>query len=368
MSSKSTWATFIAAGLCATASAQPPSAPQAAPETDKLFVFQNLPPLPVFGGQQIDFIRSEGGVPGPVVKGKPYSARSITESTQTLADGNRITDRNEAVIYRDTEGRTRREQTLSGIGPFQPGEPVTMINIHDPVGGKSYMLDPTERIAREMPQFQMAIAHDQQVELAKAAGETRAFQGQSTFSVAVPPPPPEPAPAPAPPGAGTASVTVIQGAEGNQGFRVYTRAERGVVLSPFPEGTTGAYEPAEDLGEQVLEGLLVKGTRMTDSIPAGTIGNDRQIDIVTERWYSEDIDAMVLERHSDPRFGETTYRLVNVVRGEPSPDLFQVPQGYEIQAPEKAWAGVRVEGPAAPGTAGGVVHFELQRPEPAPAR
>lgn len=366
MSSKSTWATFVAAGLCATASAQPP-APQAAPETDKLFVFQNLPPLPVFGGQQIDFIRSEGGVPGPVVKGKPYSARSITESTQTLADGNRITDRNEAVIYRDTDGRTRREQTLSGIGPFQPGEPVTMINIHDPVGGKSYMLDPTERIAREMPQFQMAIAHDQQVELAKAAGETRAFQGQSTFSVAVPPPPPEPAP-PVPPGAGTASVTVIQGAEGNQGFRVYTRAERGVVLSPFPEGTTGAYEPAEDLGEQVLEGLLVKGTRMTDSIPAGTIGNDRQIDIVTERWYSEDIDAMVLERHSDPRFGETTYRLVNVVRGEPSPDLFQVPQGYEIQAPEKAWAGVRVEGPVAPGTAGGVVHFELQRPEPAPAR
>ncbi len=39
---------------------------------------------------------------------------------------------------------------------------------------------------------------------------------------------------------------------------------------------------------------------------------------------------MVLQRFSDPRFGETTYRLVNVVRGEPSPDLFQVPQGYEL--------------------------------------
>lgn len=363
MSSKFTWATVVAVALCAPAFAQPPPVP---PETDKLFVLENLPPLPVFGGQQIDFIRSEGGVPGPVVKGKPYSARSITESTQMLADGNRITERNEAVIYRDSEGRTRREQTLSGIGPFQPGQPVKMINIYDPVGGKSYMLDPTERIAREMPQFQMAIARDQ-VELAKAAGETRVFQGQSTFSVAVPPPPGA-APLPAPLGAGTASVTVIQGAEGTRGVRVYTRAERGVVVSPFPEGTTGAYEPAEDLGEQVLEGLLVKGTRMTDRIPAGTIGNDRQIDIVTERWYSEDIDAMVLERHSDPRFGETTYRLVNVVRGEPSPDLFQVPQGYEIQAPETAWTGVRVEGPAAPGTAGGVVHFELQRPETAPAR
>ncbi len=368
MSSKLKWVLVVAAGSCATAGIAQTPTPMPAQPADKLFFVENLPPL-MTSGARVDFIRSEGGVPGPVVKGKPYSARSITESTQTLADGNRITDRNEAVIYRDSEGRTRREQTLSGIGPFQPGEPVTMINIHDPVGGKSYMLDPAERIAREMPQFQMAIAHDQ-LELAKAAGETRAFQGQSTFSVAVPPPPPGAVsvPMPAPLGAGTASVTVIQGAEGTEGVRVYTRAERGVVLSPFPEGTTGAYEPAEDLGEQVLEGLLVKGTRMTDSIPAGTIGNDRQIDIVTERWYSEDIDAMVLQRYSDPRFGETTYRLVNVVRGEPSPDLFQVPQGYEIKAPEIAAGGVRIGGPGAPGSAGGVVHFELQRPEPAPAR
>jgi hypothetical protein len=368
MSSKYTWATFIAAGLCTTAVAQPPPAPPVPPDADRLFVLQNGPPLPVFGGKQIDFIRSEGGVPGPVVKGKPYSARSITESTQMLADGNRITERNESVIYRDSEGRTRLEQTLGGIGPFQPDEPVTMINIHDPVADKSYMLDPADRIAREIPQFRMAIAHDQ-MELAKAAGEARAVfetelakaRGGETaaFNVAVPPP--------APPGAGTASVTVIQRAQGEQGVRVFTRAERGVVLSPFPEGTTGAYEPAEDLGEQVLEGLLVKGTRMKDTIPAGTIGNDRQIDIVTERWYSEDINAMVLERHSDPRFGETTYRLVNVVRGEPSPDLFQVPQGYEVKAPEIATSGIGIGGPAAPGAAG-VVHFELQRPEPAPTR
>lgn len=361
MSSKFKWVFAAAVGSCATAGFA--QAPTPAEPADRLFFVENLPPL-MTSGARVDFIRSEGGVPGPVVKGKPYSARSITESTQTLADGNRITDRNEAVIYRDSEGRTRREQTLSGIGPFQPGEPVTMINIHDPVGGKSYMLDPTERIAREMPQFQMAIAHDQSLldvekfELAKPTG------GEAVaFNVPVP----APGPVTAPLGAGTASVTVIQGAEGNQGVRVYTRAQRGVVLAPFPEGATGAYEPAEDLGEQVLEGLLVKGTRMTDIIPAGTIGNDRQIDIVTERWYSVDIDAMVLERHSDPRFGETTYRLVNVVRGEPSPDLFQVPQGYEIRAPEMARAGVRVDGPGAP-VGGGVVHFELQRPEPAPAR
>ncbi len=62
---------------------------------------------------------------------------------------------------------------------------------------------------------------------------------------------------------------------------------------------------------------------------------------------------MVLQRFSDPRFGETTYRLVNVVLGDPSPDLFQVPQGYELKAPEMPRAGVRV----APGAPGEAVQF-----------
>jgi hypothetical protein len=353
MSQKYIGAICIAAGICATtATAQPPTPP--APP-DELFFLENLPPLPAFGAR-VDFIRSEGGIPGPVVKGKPYSARSITESTQTLGDGNRITQRNEAVVYRDAEGRTRREQTLNEIGPFQAGEPVTMINIYDPVADKSYVLDPAERTAREIPQFKMAIAHDQLIARAELAKATEA----GVFDVAVP----APAPIPAPPGPGTANVTVIQRIEGDQEVRVFTRAQRGVVVSPFPEGTTGMYEPAEDLGKQVLEGLLVKGTRMTDTIPAGTIGNDRQIDIVTERWYSEDIDAMVLERYSDPRFGETTYRLVNVVLGEPSPDLFQVPQGYELKASEMPQAGIRVGGP---GT-GQTIQFELRKAEDAATR
>ena len=83
---------------------------------------------------------------------------------------------------------------------------------------------------------------------------------------------------------------------------------------------------------------------MTDTIPAGTIGNERPIEIVTERWYSKDIDAMVLQRFFDPRFGETIYRLVNVVRGEPSPDLFQVPQGYELDGRRTGRSCVRSAG------------------------
>jgi hypothetical protein len=362
MSKKYLGAIFIAAGIgVSTASAQPPASPPDAP--DKLFFVENLPPLPMMGGARIDFIRSEGGVPGPVVKGKPYSARSITESTQTLADGNRITQRNEALVYRDSEGRTRREQTLSDVGPFRAGEPVTMINIYDPVADKSYVLDPAERTAREIPQFRVAIAHDQliqQAELAKLYDNPDNVREEGVFTAAVPAPGSLAAPA----GVGTASVSVIQRVEGGRDVRLYTRAERGVVVAPFPEGTVGAYEPAEDIGQQVLEGLLVKGTRITDTIPAGTIGNERRIDIVTERWYSADIDAMVLERFSDPRVGETSYRLVNVVRGEPSPDLFQVPQGYEIKAPEMAQGGIRV-GTAGPGS---TIQFELRKPEQSQTR
>jgi hypothetical protein len=332
MSTKCTWATLVIGFCVAPALAQTPAPPPEA--VDKLFVLQNTPPLTVFGAKQIDILGSAGGVPGPVVTGKPYSARSITESTQTLADGNRITQRNEAVIYRDAEGRTRHEQTLRGVGQWQAGEPVTMINIYDPVEDKGYVLDPTARTAREVQRFHMAFAHaSDHLETAKA--------GLATWNIAVPAPPPTSGSVPTVAFGVDRDVTVIHRSEnGRQEVRVFESAPGAEVV--FPPGTTGMYEPAEDLGEQVLEGLLVKGTRMTDRIPAGTIGNEREIAIVTERWYSEAIEAMVVQRFSDPRVGETTYRLVNVVLGEPSPDLFQLPQGYEIRDSQMPRAGVRV--------------------------
>jgi hypothetical protein len=355
MRSKNMWNILLGGTCCvftAAALAQPPPLP--APPADTLFFVRNAVPLNAFAGR-IDILGNEGGVPGPVVKDKPYSARSITESTQTLGDGNRIVQRNEAVIHRDSEGRSRREQTLSGVGPWQTGQPVTMINIHDPVAGKSYVLDPVQRTAREIRPFQMAITNAQ-LEVSGNEVELNADEVH-VLRPAVPVPARRPLPR-----AGETSVTVIERAEGGaEDVRIFTRAGRAAAVYPFPEGTTGMYEPAEDLGEQVLEGLLVEGTRMTDTIPAGTIGNERPIAIVTERWYSKDIDAMVLQRFSDPRFGETTYRLVNVVRGEPSPDLFQVPQGYELDTSEMPRAGVRV----VPGAVSN--RFELRRPDAAPA-
>jgi hypothetical protein len=100
-----------------------------------------------------------------------------------------------------------------------------------------------------------------------------------------------------------------------------------IAAAPFAAGEV----TSEDLGEQILQGVRARGSRETRTIPAGTIGNERPIEMVTERWYSDEIEADVLRRHVDPRFGETEYRLVNVVLGEPSPDLFVVPEGYELQ-------------------------------------
>ena len=330
----------IACGIGpAVASAQAPA--QAAPPDDTLFFVQNIAPLPAFGAK-IDIISSEAAVAGPVVKGKPYSARSITESVQTLADGNRIVQRNETAIFRDSEGRTRREQTLGGVGPWQAGEPTTIIHIHDPVANKTYMLDPAERVVREIRPFRMAFAHAEQIEAVKGGVEVARTEVHTVYDAAVPAPMP---------GSGGARgvVTAIRLPDGDN-LRVHAPTDFHAAM--------GAYEPAEDLGEQVLEGLTVQGTRMKDTIPAGLMGNERPIEIVTERWFSKDIDAMVLQRFSDPRFGETTSKLVNVVLGDPSPDLFEVPQGYELRKVDEGAA-------AAPGQR---VEFQLRRGVGTPAQ
>jgi len=348
MSSKR-WSIALLAGASAFAAVAQAPAPEPAPKEDTLFFLSNAAPLPTFGGP-IDILGGAGDVAGSLVKDKPYSARSITQSTQTLADGNRITQRNEARVYRDSQGRTRREQTLGGVGQWQTaGAPVTVITINDPVAGKTYVLDPAARQAREIRPFQLAIAH--------AAAGLEAVHELAEVAVTVGP---QPAPLP-PPGRGQVTVvrTQIAGAAGGAGV-----VTRGVAITnPFAEATEGIYEPAEDLGEQVLEGLLVKGERLTDTIPAGAAGNERAIDIVTERWYSKDIEAIVRHRFFDPRVGETTYELVNVVRGDPSPDLFQVPQGYEIVT--ELNLGPRVNLQLEPGSPGRrVMEFNVQRVAP----
>src|SRR5579863_6722252 len=77
-----------------------------------------------------------------VVKGKPYSADTTTETVQTLADGNRIVHRTVSKFYRDSDGRTRREQTFGNVDPAHPSPHEVKVFIDDPVNRTAFVLDP----------------------------------------------------------------------------------------------------------------------------------------------------------------------------------------------------------------------------------
>jgi hypothetical protein len=94
-------------------------------------------------------------------------------------------------------------------------------------------------------------------------------------------------------------------------------------------GDQGAVK-TEDLGSQTMEGILVNGVRMTHTIPAGEIGNERPISVITEAWTSPELKTIVYSKRTDPRMGEQTFQLTNIVRAEPDASLFMVPADFKI--------------------------------------
>ncbi|PWT89348.1 MAG: hypothetical protein C5B55_11560 [Blastocatellia bacterium] len=289
------------------------------------------------------FIASEVGFGGKVVKGAPYSAQAVTETVQTLSDGNRIINKISSTVYRDSEGRTRREQTLKGLGNLgDAGEPIQTIFIHDPVAGVSYTLDTRSHIARKSLPFTLALPGPPD-----GAPDTRKFEyrvepmGQAPSGVVV---------------TKKAPVVIAGNAQGEvapaqaENGQLIVKTEGGVSAStttyvfkrtdgPDPNAVT------EKLGTQIIEGVQAEGTKTTITIPAGEIGNERPIEIVSERWYSPELQAVVMTRHSDPRTGETTYKLTNINRTEPAKSLFEVPGEYTIKdMPGPPGAGVIAPG------------------------
>jgi hypothetical protein len=110
----------------------------------------------------------------------------------------------------------------------------------------------------------------------------------------------------------------------------------GAEVENVDEETTITGDPLgqprqESLGEKTIEGVAAEGTRTLITIAAGRIGNERPLEIVSERWYSPQLQAVVMSRHSDPRYGETTYRLTSVSREEPDPALFTVPADFTVK-------------------------------------
>lgn len=335
-------------------------------------------------GDNFIFVASEMNSDGKVVKGAPYSAQAVTETTQTLGDGNRIINKSTATIYRDSEGRTRREQTLKVMGPFATaGEPPQTIFINDPVAGVNYALDTRSKVAHKMPpmRFEFKLRSPEGVGGGMSIGT--GVGGVVGVRASGPPPPStgmrEPqvfertAP---PPGVGAGGPP--PGLPGDGPNMVFERS-----MTPPPSGEGGMVfywqGPREDnarnesLGKQTIEGVEAEGTRKTIVIPAGEIGNERPIDIVFERWYSPELQVVVMTKHSDPRFGETTYRLTNINRSEPARELFEVPADYTVQGPPglSGPSGIGTSGPMQ-GISGGVLNgkaITLPRPEyPAVAR
>jgi hypothetical protein len=87
----------------------------------------------------------------------------------------------------------------------------------------------------------------------------------------------------------------------------------------------------ESLGSRTIEGIQADGTRITRTIPAGAIGNDKELVITHETWRSPDLKLVLLSTQDDPRFGQTTYSLTNIQQGQPDETLFQIPTGYKVE-------------------------------------
>ena len=104
------------------------------------------------------------------------------------------------------------------------------------------------------------------------------------------------------------------------------------AIEAYP-GTPGGHQNAEQksLGTQVIEGVEATGTQTVVTIPAGEIGNEQPIKIVSEQWYSPALQVVVLSKRSDPRSGEMIYRLTQLDRSEPAAAMFQVPSDYTIK-------------------------------------
>jgi hypothetical protein len=199
-----------------------------------------------------------------LVRDAPYSAYGTSETVLVLADGNRIVRQNTVRMWRDSNGRTRAEYSLSSIGgpvPFEVNSTLTIID--DPAAGTRYMLRPGQEVA--------------------------------TMSI-------EACRAPL---------------EGEPGFVGPVRAPRGALNVSAPQR----------LGERTVNGETLAGSRIEATIPAGAMGNEHPITMTAEQWYGKDLKVVVEAIYRDPRSGETRYRLRDIKRQEPDASLFRVPAG-----------------------------------------
>ena len=252
--------TLVGLSAFAAAQSEAPTPPPPPPPHDMMMMHG---PGPMAG------MGHDGIGEGKTVKGVPMSGEMIVTRDTTLADGNSIHTQNQTMIYRDSQGRVRREIGFELNTPSTGAAKRAMIVITDPVSGNRYMLNPENKTAHQMPLH------------------------------------------PGKPGPG--------GPDAMHDMR-----------GRMEGGPNAANLKTDQLGTKAINGLQAVGTRMTRTIPAGEIGNLNPIEVVTERWYSSDLQLPLLTSHNDPMMGTMTVKLVNINRGEPDAALFQVPSDYKL--------------------------------------
>jgi hypothetical protein len=239
--------------------------------------------------------------PGLVVTGAPYSAQRVGEHVQVAPDGTRFTSSNhQETIYRDSEGRTRTERSIIK-GPNATESPM-IIEINDPVANVGYTLETEHKIAHRFT-FSSAPIRVGRSGLGGGAPMPNAILGAGsnravlTFSSEVTPP-----------------MTI------------------GMISAVPPVAATNAHPDVsqEQVGPQMIEGVMAKGNRTIQKWATGTQGNDRPFQVVFETWFSAELHEIVLTKNSDPRSGETTVKLTYISRVEPDPSLFALPPDYTV--------------------------------------
>lgn len=254
--------------------------------------------LPTF-----DFITANGFVDAKTVKGAPFAAEFSSESVQTLADGNRLVKRSNSSLYRDAEGRTRREQAFAGINSATAlltgfNAETRQIFIYDPVAKTNYTLNPLTLTAFRSKVFMVTV------------------DGKNTHN--------------------SAKIKTLSGmAEWANDPEVKKRFEKvekefQIVVKDLEKRPPMEKPREEALGTKTIEGIEAEGKRVTRIIPVGSIGNEKPIEIVRETWYSKELQMTVMSVDKNPLTGEHIYKMISCSRAEQPGTLFEVPSDYKI--------------------------------------
>jgi len=101
-----------------------------------------------------------------------------------------------------------------------------------------------------------------------------------------------------------------------------------VAVGPMADGKH--YLSREDLGKGETEGLETIGTRETITTNPGAVGNDREVALTKEFWYSPKLGVNLVVKRMDPLQGTQVFTVSDIRLAEPEARLFVVPAQFKV--------------------------------------